>query len=806
VGRRDDLERARRLLRGSRVITLTGAGGIGKTRLAVEVARRSIRMFPGGIVFVALGAVRDRDLLLPTIGAAIGAGESPEGFAIDALRGRLSRSKTLLVLDNFEQIAGAAPEVSDLLSAFPKLHVMVTSRVPLHISGEQEFQVQPLELPDPARLPSVDALGAIDSVALFVERARSLRPDFRLTDSDAGAISLICRRLDGLPLAIELAAARSKLLSPAALLRRLELGLPALSTGPADAPDRQKTLGATIAWSYELLSPRDQRILSRLGVFVGGSSLAAAEAVVSDASEQPPGDVLEILNNLVEQSLIGVVAAAGGDPRFAMLETIREFALELASDDEAEEVRRRHVAYFLNLAESEEQHERGPDQARWLDRLVADRGNFRAALAYARSRGDGRALLRLGAALDRRFWLAAGDLDLSESRDWLDAGLAMEPSAPPAIRAKALHRLGRTRVLSRARMVALLQESVTLYKLAGDVAGMTEALASLAQAAIYSGDLDAADALLQEGLDLASHGDAGGQGRVELLVSLGVLATRRREGDRARGHFEEALNLARQSGDAWGTVFALSHIGRLTLTGGDLQRATAALSEAVDVARGIGEIHWLAISMSGLASARIATRDLEAARLLILELAEITQDLNWWYQVRTIDVLAEWLSSAEALPVAVRCLAAAERTRAVTEMSWDPDREAVRARLIESSRRSLPHAEFDAAWTRGQAESLSEVLAHGLTAIGSIDLGANDGRSQVHDRHPLSPREIEVLALVAAGRSDGEIATELFISKKTASVHVAHIKDKLGAQSRVEIALAAVRLGLTRAPRGHGQA
>lgn len=799
VGRGREVDRIKRLLADSRLLTLTGPGGIGKTRLAIEAARRSSRRFVGGTFFVELAGLREPELLLATIGGAVGIGELDGASAFEALGERLGRSETLLILDNFEHLVSGGPAVSELLAASPTLRVAVTSRTPLHVAGEQEYAVAPLELADPERPVSREALSAIESVALFVERARAVRPDFGLTESSVRAIAEICRRLDGLPLAIELAAARTKVLSAETLLHRLERRLPALAKGPADAPDRQRTVQATISWSYELLGSAERRTFARLGVFSGGFNLDAAADVLAETADRPAADVLDSLSHLVDHSLLQVDPDLDGEPRFKMMEPIRQFALDRLSGPDVAALRDRHLAYYLGFAETVEAHERGPEQGTWIRRLALDRDNIRGALAHAADRRDAERLLQLMGALDRRVWLASGDLDLAESRRWLDAGLAMGAAVPGRLRARALQRLASTHALSSTRWLSALEEALDEYARAGDDAGMTEVLSALGLMDVYRGELATADERLQRGLTLGRRINVQPERLAEILVALGLLAYRRRDDGLGRAQFEEALALARQAGDAWGMATTLGHLGRLALTEGDASRAQAILAENVELASAIGDTELLVVALCELASARIVSGQLDVARPLILDAARRCHRLNWWYQVRILDAVAQWLFAGGEVQEAVHCLSAAERTRPDTEMNWDPDRVAVRSGLIERAKRVLHRSAFDLAWAAGQGMSLVSVRDRGVRAMEATDLQAKvPANARARGSHDLSPRELEVLGLVADGRSDGEIATELFISKKTASVHVAHIKDKLVLGSRVEIATEGIRLGLVK--------
>ncbi|MGH2370190.1 MAG: ATP-binding protein, partial [Chloroflexota bacterium] len=450
VGREREAAVACALLRRPdvRLLTLTGPGGAGKTRLALRVAAELLDDFPDGVAFVALGPIVDPLLVAPTIAQTLGVRDAGGLTLVERLHNSLREQQLLLVLDNFEQVLPAASLVADLLATCPGLNVLVTTRAPLRLSGEQEFPVPPLTLPDPQRLPDVQGLMQYEAVGLFVQRAQAVRPDFRLTDQNAPAIAAICARLDGLPLAIELAAARIKLLPPQTLLAQLTSNpLTVLAGGPRDLPARQQTIRSTIDWSYALLAPAEQAVFARLAVFVGGCTYDAAEAVVSVPSSEfrvPSGEVenskpetrnselgvLEGLEGLVDKSLLRQEAGLEGEARFGMLETIREYALEhLEASDQFPAVRRAHATYYLALAERAEPELRGPQQAQWLQRLAQEHDNLRAALRYTIDTGDAELALRIGGAL-WWFWYLSGQQ--REGRDWLRAVLDVgsEPAAP----------------------------------------------------------------------------------------------------------------------------------------------------------------------------------------------------------------------------------------------------------------------------------------------------------------------------------------------------------------------------------------
>ncbi len=421
----------------------TGPGGVGKTRLALHVATDLEADFPDGIAFADLSPIRDPELVTSTVAHALGLLDTYDRPVAATLRAHLATKRLLLVLDNFEHVLAAAPLVSHLLAACPSLVILVTSRARLHVSGERIFPVPPLGLPDVTEPASVADLLATDAVRLFAIRAQGTDPTFSLTPENAQAVAEICCRLDGLPLAIELAAARTNVLRPAALLSRLVQRLPLLADGPRDLPARQRTLRAAIAWSHGLLSPEEQALFRRLAVFAGGCALEAAGAVAGGPGEDG-SEVLDGVTSLVENSLLRREDGPGGEPRFAMLETVREYALErLAASGEMDEVRGRHAAWCVAFAEQAESGLTGVEGSRWLDRLEVELDNLRVALAWLLDRGEAEAGLRLASAT-WFFWEARGGL--AEGRSWLERVLEATAAEPDAAtvseRARALGLLG----------------------------------------------------------------------------------------------------------------------------------------------------------------------------------------------------------------------------------------------------------------------------------------------------------------------------------------------------------------------------
>ena len=438
IGRRRELEDVKARVRGARLLTLTGPGGTGKTRLALQTAAELLPELENGAYFVALAPIEDPGLVIPKIAETLGVAEQSERSPLEALIDHLARSEILLVLDNFEQVIEAAGEVGQLLTTTERIRVLVTSREPIGLSGEREFPVPPLDLPDVGDLPSLEALSQYEAVRLFVDRATAVRPGFAVTNENAPAVAEICARLDGLPLAIELAAARVKILPPQAMLSRLDRALPLLATGSRDLPQRQRTLRDAISWSYDLLEEPERRLFARLAVFVGGFSLEAAEAVANPAEELGL-DAFDGVASLTNKSLLRQMVTGPEEPRFFMLETIREYGGErLDAEPDGEEVRRRHARFFLDLAERAEPELTGRDQARWLDLLEAEHHNLRAALGWAADH-DIDVALRMGGAL-WRFWQFRGHL--REAAERMEAILERPGPWDPEARAKALEGAG----------------------------------------------------------------------------------------------------------------------------------------------------------------------------------------------------------------------------------------------------------------------------------------------------------------------------------------------------------------------------
>ncbi|MDQ4127773.1 MAG: tetratricopeptide repeat protein, partial [Actinomycetota bacterium] len=551
VGRERELKEASDLLRKQEVslLTLTGPGGTGKTRLGLQLAAELLDEFEDGAFLVALAPIVDPSFVASAIAEPLGVVESGDRPLEESLKDHLQGRELLLFLDNFEQVVEAAPFVGELLAACPTLKVLTTSRSVLRIYGEREFPVPPLQLPDPKRLPSLERLTEYEAVRLFIERARAAKPDFSVTDENAPAVAEICTRLDGLPLAIELAAARIKLLPAQAMLKRLGSRLKLLSGGGArDLPQRQRTLRGAIEWSHALLGEGDRVLFARLAVFAGGHSLEAVQAVC-DARDDLPVDVLEGVSSLLDKSLLRQEEGSEGEPRFVMLETIQEYARErLQESGEAEEFKRLHARYFLTVAEEAEPELTGPGQLAWFERLESEQDNMRAALSWALD-NEPETARRLAKAL-ARFWEMRSYF--SEGSRWLEAALRRSGHANPAARADALTEAGMFawRQGEYEKAAALHEEALALHRELGDERGIGFALNSLGAQELEKGDYERAEQLFEEALSLSRElGDRRTVGYA--LRNLGEVARHRGEYGRAALLGMESLSLFREVADEW---------------------------------------------------------------------------------------------------------------------------------------------------------------------------------------------------------------------------------------------------------------
>jgi predicted ATPase len=612
VGRERELKEVCDLLReeGVRLLTLTGPGGIGKTRLGLQVAAELLDEFEDGVFFVALAPITDPSLVASAIAEQLGVMEAGVQPLEEGLKGHLRGKELMLLLDNFEQVLDAAPLVGELLSVCPKLKVLATSRSVLRVYGEQEYLVPPLELPRPGRLPPIDRLSQYEAVRLFIERAKAARPDFSVTNENAPAVAEICVRLDGLPLAIELAAARIKLLTPRAMLERLGSRLKLLGGGSRDLPERQRTLKGTIEWSHALLEESEQVLFARLAVFSGGRTLEAIEAVC-DAKVDLPVDALEGVSSLLDKSLLRQEEGPEGEARFVMLETIHEYARErLEASGEAEETWRLHAEYFLGLAEEAEPELSEADQLACLERLEAEHDNMRAALTWSLEKGSETAL-RLAGALARFWEMRAHFL---EGSAWLEAALRQSDrvdaaATDVAMRAKLLSEAG-TFAFFRTdfeHAIVLHGEALKLYRELGDDSGVAFALLCLGAQHMEKGDPERAVPFLEEALAL-SHRIGDKRNIASTLHNLAEVERQRGNYERAKTLGMQSIALSREMEDKWDLAVVVGWLGLLAVwSGEDYDLAERSLEEALALDRELGNWAYGAYcleSFAGLAGAR----------------------------------------------------------------------------------------------------------------------------------------------------------------------------------------------------------
>jgi len=658
---------------GVRLVTLTGAPGIGKTRLALETARMVADGFRDGAAFVDLSTVLDAALVTPAIAQRLGIRDIPGQDLLDTLRTALTDQHLLLVLDNFEQVIAASHDVAGLLDACARLTVLVTSRAPLHVAGEHEFPVPPIALPPDRTRQRPDDLMDVPAVALFIERARAVRPDFTLTQGNAAAVADLCLRLDGLPLAIELAAARVKLLTPSVILQRLLSNLDLLARKAPDVPPRHQTLREAIRWSHDLLGPAAQEMFRRLAVFHGGGTLDAVETVAGgDAGTER--NVLDPLASLVDNSLLLHDPQPDGESRFRMLDTIREFAGEqLEVSGEREDLRSRHAQYYGALAETAEPALTGPDQAMWLERLEREQDNFRAILAYAAESGRSEAGLALAATLGR-FWERHGYS--AEALSWLSQFVDRAAGAPPVLRAKALNVAGN---LARSRgeygaAIERYEQALALRREAQDPRGIAIALNNLGVAAKDQGDYPRAREFLEE--SLAIKREQGEQrGIAVTLNNLGLTAKAQGDFTMAARYFDESFDLFRDLEDSWGQALIVNNIATLAFATGDFERALALHKTSLAGRRAMKEKWGVAECLEGLA--RVA--------------------------------------EATGAPMAgAQLLGAADRMRQLYGFPLPPDERPQLDRQIAALRAALGEDAFRTAWDAGQSWTLDEALEAGL--------------------------------------------------------------------------------------------
>ena len=768
---RDDLagEIARLLLADTRLLTLTGPGGVGKTRLALHVAASQAGAFPDGVVFVELAPLTDPELVLPTIAQALGVQRAGSSPLIDRIAHVLAGRRMLVVLDNFEHVAAAATTVARLVAASARTRFLVTSRTPLRVRGEHVFVVPPLALPPSAM--TLPELRADPAVRLFAERAGAVTTGFVLTEANAGTVAEICRRLGGLPLAIELAASRIPLLPPNALLARLERSLDVLSRGARDQPERQRDMRATIAWSYDLLPAGQRKTFRWLSLFAAGCSLETAEALAAHAhAGEASVEPLDILAALIDTSLVSRETDTDGTPRLTMLETIRQFGLErLAAATDRDAARAWFARWCLSFAERADAAFVGHDPVAWPNRLLRERDNFRAGLAILDARGDMQTALRLATALTP-LWTALGNE--REGHRWLTGLLAQSDDVAVDARVRA--------VVLAARLANSL------------------------------GDLDEAAALARSGLELAEASeDAPGVADADTV--LGNIARGLGDSHEARARYEQALSRYRPLGDRYSIGYTLIQLGKLGDLGtvgqpgdaADLARAVAACEEALAIyraldnswgtARALHQLGYLAYKSGE--SARAASLSSEALEMFWRH-GNLTEAAN------PIEDLADVAGATGYPAVAARFYGLAEEVRERLGVPMWPSYRDEYDREVSIARRALDEEVFAREWQAGRTLAMEDAVAEALTLAADLagherwPRGVAEGIAPSAGHH-LTSRELDVLRLLAAGQTNQAIADGLFISVATVKGHVRSIMEKLDLRSRTAVAAWAHRNGLT---------
>jgi non-specific serine/threonine protein kinase len=830
IGREGQIAEVQRLLRpistleeegggAGRLLTLIGPGGCGKTRLAIEAARGVLKEFADGVGWIELAALTDPDLVPQTVAITLGIRDQPGRLLMETLSDALQHRQMLLVLDNCEHLLAACGRLAvTLLRTCPRLHVLVTSRSVLNVIGEIAWPVPPLAAPNlqslfPNEAETISLLYQNESVRLFVDRAASALPGFTLTDQNFAAIAQICHRLDGIPLAVELTAARVRVLTTQQIAARLDRLFRLLTRGDETDLPRHQTLRATVDWSYQLLKEKDRILLRRLSVFAGGFSLTAAEAVCAGEGLDE-AEILDALSNLVDQSLVLVSEREPHEEaRYRMLEMIRQYGEErLMEAGETEWARERILTFFLRLAEEAEPNLRSTGVVLWLRRLDAELDNMRESLTWSLTTQNAEAGLRLAAAL-WLFWEIRGFF--SEGRGWLERSIAIGGSAPSWARAKAFSGLGTIAWdqgdFSQSRVYH--QEALDLYRQVGDPSGRAFALNCIGAQFIRQGEHEQAARLLNEAQDVYQElGDA--RGMAAVLNNFGWLVGDQGDIERAIKILEQGLTFARQAGDKRSLAIIVMNLGELAYDQGEYKQAVAYCEEALSLLQELGEKLFLTYIQRILGDIAQGQGDLSRAATFFREsLIQCRQMGDKYGLIESLAGLARIIHMGGNLEATVKLLGAVHALRTLQRVPMPPSERGAYDHQLGELRAGMGETAFTQAWAAGQAMTLEKAidLAASLPissartatrpepAIGPARLLLPREASK-QKYGGLTPKEREVAALVAQGKSNREIAKELFVGLKTVEAHLTRILSKLGFSSRAQIAAWAVGKGLAEAP------
>jgi predicted ATPase/DNA-binding CsgD family transcriptional regulator len=778
-----------------RLLTLTGPGGVGKTRLALAVADEAEHEFADGCCFVSLAPLTEAIQVLPTLARVLNVREMRGQSLRDGVKAALRDKEMLLVIDNFEHVASAAPLLAGILAGAPRVTALVTSRAALHLRGERETPVEPLRLPE-AGSPAGDAsFWQGTAVDLFVQRALDSKPDLELSPKLLVDIEEICARLDGLPLAIELAAARVKVLPPRAMRARLDHRLPLLAAGPRDLPERQQTMRDAIRWSHDLLEPEAQARFRRLSIFASGMTINAI-AAVCESDGVSSNALLEDLESLLDLHLIRNVGTDDGDPRLAMLETIREFGLELLAESGEETwLREAHALYYYARAIEADEQLPGPDRRRWLQRLDLDHPNLRNSLAWLIEHGEAERALAMVAALGK-FW--ESNAYLREGREWTERALALDGSAELASGGHAMvsgaflaYRLGEyDRAWSeteRGLQIGLKHN----HKVTIGRAGVT-----LAGIVADRGDYDRANDLF--GQSLAVFREIGDRSSISaMLNNLGVVAREKEDYETASAVCREALDVARESGDPRALAFALNGLGVVSQRTGALEEAVAFHEEALALRRE-SDLQSVPITLSDLGATVFLQGDLMHSAALFHESLQLRWERGEQFGIaESISGLLRIAAELNQRDRAVRLFGAVEALRESQGASTNSPDQLWCQRMISNLAPVLGQPAYDRLYAEGRSLSIEMAVAEALEVGVETDLKTDQVTEVAYELGiKFSEREVEVLRLLADGQSDREIADQLYISHRTVMKHVSHILTKCNVQTRTAAVAIAIRHNL----------